>query len=140
MRSKKDWHAVFGRDVLQALFPAERADRFFDALFGDAAEGAYDIRLRFSGASGDRLEFEFHLIQRPGKCIDCSLTYGLPQVFARHPVIDIKGLVQDVGRLLTGAATCTGWRLGRTREVNSGLHIIPLHLELEDLPADSTSG
>ena len=32
------------QSFLESIFPAERTDAFFDALFGGAEEGAYDIR------------------------------------------------------------------------------------------------
>ena len=38
-----DWKQIFSRTTLRELFPQERTDAFFDALFGDASEGAYDI-------------------------------------------------------------------------------------------------
>ena len=36
---------VFTPECLNDLFPIQRTNDFFDALFGDAEEGAYDIRL-----------------------------------------------------------------------------------------------
>ncbi|MEZ4602550.1 MAG: hypothetical protein R2861_03820 [Desulfobacterales bacterium] len=33
----------------------------FDALYGDAAEGAYNIALKFKEHTADKLIFEFHL-------------------------------------------------------------------------------
>lgn len=126
-----DYNDIFTPDVLDKLFPADRADLFFDALYGDASEGAYDISLNFKIHRENRLEFELDLTQRPGKCITCSLTYGLPEVFKRHPVINISGLVQEIGRLLDGHAKCIDWQIGFTREVSSELHIIPLNILLE---------
>jgi len=116
---------IFTRERLDMLFPKDRADSFFDALFGDAGEGSYDISLEFKKQSEDRLEFEFHLKQRPGKCLVCNLTYGLPAVFSRHPVINVKGLVQEIVCLLDGASG-SKWQLGNTREISKKLHIIPL--------------
>ena len=40
---------LFTETALKQLFPAERADAFFEALYGDAAEGAYDITFSFQG-------------------------------------------------------------------------------------------
>jgi hypothetical protein len=122
---------IFTQDVLQTLFPEERADQFFEALFGDAAEGTFDIGLEFNAHSHDRLEFELHLKQRPGKCINCSLTYGLPDVFSRHPIININGLIQDIQQRLKGRANCIDWQLGFTREVSGELHIIPFTVFLD---------
>jgi len=119
---------IFSENVLAELFPAGRTNDFFEALFGDASEGAYDIRLRFNGYSSDTttLQFTLDLYERPGSCLVCSLTYGLPEVFARHPVINIKGLVQDIEKKLGGRATCTGWKLGATAQEQKSLHSIPL--------------
>ena len=122
---------IFTQDILQQLFPEDRTDQFFDALYGDAAEGTYDISLKFKRHSPNRLEFELHLLQRPGKCLHCSLTYGLPQVFSRHPVIDINGLVGNINQLLNGRARCIDWQFGSTLEKSDELHAIPLTILLE---------
>ena len=45
----KNIDQLFTEKVLKQLFPAERADAFFEALYGDASEGAYDIVVLFSG-------------------------------------------------------------------------------------------
>ena len=121
---------IFTPNVLKKLFPEDRADRFFDALFGDPAEGAFNISLEFKEHGQDRLEFELHLTQRPGKCLTCSLTYGLPNVFARHPIINISELVQEINGLLGGRARCVDWQLGLTQEVSGEHHIIPLVISL----------
>jgi hypothetical protein len=91
---KDPFDTLFTPDRLEGLFPADRADQFFEALFGDASEGAYDIELRYDGFRDNQLQFAFHLTERPGKCLSCSLTYGLPHVFSRHPVIGVAGLVR----------------------------------------------
>jgi len=119
---------IFTDDKLQALFPADRADAFFDALFGDAEEGSYDIALGYAGETGSTLNFELRLTQRPGKCLACNLTYGLPQVFSRHPIINVSGIADDVAKE-TGSASAT-WKLGATSEVSRELHIIPLQITL----------
>ena len=121
---------IFTTDVLKELFPEDRADRFFDALFGDPAEGAYNISLEFKRQEQDRLEFELRLTQRPGKCLNCNLTYGLPNVFASHPIINISGLVLEINRLLDGRAKCVDWQLGLTKEVSGDRHSIPLVISL----------
>ena len=71
------------------------------------------------------------LAQRPGKCITCSLTYGLPEVFTRHPIINIKGLVQNIEVLLDGRGRCVDWQLGSTQEISNDVHVIPLDIFLE---------
>lgn len=128
----KEMAAVFTREKLDELFPADRTNAFFDALFGDAEEGAYDISLRFdpTAQSAGRLLFELHLTQRPGRCLACNLTHGLPEVFSRHPLINIAGLVREIGSLLAGKATIAGWKLATTRQISKALHIVPLEIQL----------
>ncbi len=103
-----DWKQIFSRTTLRELFPQERTDAFFDALFGDASEGAYDIELAFDSydRAAKKLRFLLNLRERPGCCLACNLTYGLPEVFARHPVIDLKGLVRDIEGRLGGEMVC----------------------------------
>lgn len=125
-----DYHALFNQDKLDSLFPMERSNQFFEALFGDADEGAYDIRLAFKENQDNTLLFDLELHQRPGKCLACNLTYGLPKVFARHPIIDIKGLVAKLDKLLDGQAQCKEWQLGRVREMTRQLHIMPLMVDI----------
>ncbi len=132
MMADKDFGRLFTSEILKQLFPEDRSDRFFDALYGDAEEGAYDICLEYSGIRKNRLEFMLRLTQRPGKCISCSLTYGLPEVFSRHPIIDIKGLVQNIDALLDGNVRCVDWRMGSTREISKNVHAIPLEIVLEN--------
>ena len=127
----KGFEKLFTPDVLIQLFPEGRSDQFFDALYGDAEEGAYDISLEFSGAQGNQLEFMLRLTQRHGKCITCSLTYGLPKVFSRHPIINIKGLVQNIEACLDGRGRCVDWKLGSTQEISKDAHGIPLGITLK---------
>ena len=123
--------SLFPDEVLAQLFPEQRADEFFEALFGDAGEGAYDIRLRFKEDRGDLLEFELALSARPGRCLACNLTWGLPNVFARHPVIDIDGLVNRICAVINGGQRPASWELGQTRQVRKDLHVIPLRVTLQ---------
>jgi hypothetical protein len=122
---------LFSRDKLDTLFPLERSDQFFEALFGDSGEGAYDIRLAFKENQAGTLLFELELHQRPGKCLACNLTYGLPKVFARHPIIDINGIVAQLDQLLGDRARCRQWQLGSVREVSRELHVIPLAIDID---------
>lgn len=117
---------IFTRDWTDATFPPQRAEDFFEALFGGAEEGAYDIALRFVEQRGSEYEFSFDLIQRPGKCLVCNLTYGLPQVFSRHPVLNVKGVAEAVAAALGKTAADVSWKLNPTREVSAKLHVIPL--------------
>ena len=126
-------NGLFTKDILQNLFPKERADQFFEALFGDANEGSFDIGLAYTGHSPEQktLHFELLLTERPGKCLACNLTYGMPEVFSRHPIIDIKGLVRNVEELLGSGTRCDDWRLGSTRSMSGNLHVIPLTISMD---------
>lgn len=126
-----NYSTFFSQDKLDSLFPLERSNQFFEALFGDSDEGAYDIRLTFRENQADTLLFELELHQRPGKCLACHLTHGLPNVFARHPIIDINGLVAQLNQLLDGQARCRQWQLGSVREVSRQLHVIPLMIDID---------
>lgn len=123
--------ALFSQERLDALFPAHRADQFFEALLGDAGEGAYDIRLVFNKFEAGQLHLELQLHQRPRKCLACNLTYGLPKVFARHPIINIQGVVDQIDALMDDQGRCTGWNLGNTRELSRQLHVVPLVIEIQ---------
>lgn len=112
---------------LDAVFPPERTDAFFDALFGGAEEGAYDIRLVPLDVKDNDARLAFELRQRPGKCLRCSLTYGLPQVFQRHPVLDVAGVARAVAARL-GWQGDPVWELGPTEEVDAETHLIPFLL------------
>ena len=123
---------IFTKDVVQALFPPERTHDFFEALLGDADDGAYDIALTFEGydPAGQTLNFSLNLHERPGCCLACNLTQGLPEVFSRHPVINIKGLVQEIEKLLGGKMRCEDWRMGHTQQKGRSLHCIPLQIQV----------
>jgi hypothetical protein len=77
-----------------------------------------------------KLHFELQLRERAGKCLACNVTYGLPQVFSRHPVINLKGVVHEIETLLNGRTKCVDWTLHGTQAVSKELHIIPLTLTL----------
>lgn len=125
-----DFKELFTAEVLTELFPENRTNDFFEALFGDTEEGAYNISLQFAGQGQDRLDFEFHLNQRPGQCLACNLTYGLPEVFSRHPIINVKGVVAKIEEKLGGGIRCSAWELGATREHSRERHTIPLTITL----------
>jgi len=127
----KNFDKIFTEKTLKALFPDNVTDNFFDALLGDASEGAYNISLVFKGHEKDKLFFEFHLKQRPDKCLACNLTYGLPEVFLRHPIININGLVQNIKSIIGGYAKDLKWQLQSTVEISRKLHIIPMILDLK---------
>ena len=123
---------IFTQATLRDLFPAERSDSFFEALYGDIEEGAYDIELDYQGyAPNSRsLHFVFNLSERPGKCLACHLTHGLPEVFSRHPVIGIADLVSKINGLLGDQAECGEWHLGATQNLSRKLYGVPLTIKL----------
>ena len=125
---QKDFDSILTQEFLDELLPPERTDQFFDALYGDASEGAYDIRLEPISISGSRIVLAFNLLRRPDKCLVCSLTYGLPNVFTRHPLINIKGMVE---KLKEAGIPAKKWRLGDTEENSPSLHVIPLYIDLD---------
>jgi len=129
----KELTDIFTDATLAKLFPPEKTNDFFDALFGDAREGAYDISLKFITYTPDakELHFELHLLERPGKCLACNLTYGLPEVFSRHPVINLNGLVAEINSVLNGLLQAKDWKLKATRTVSSNVHVIPLVIIVE---------
>ena len=117
--------AVVTKAFVEELFPPQRTDAFFDALFGDAEEGAYTIRLVLRKVEPEAVHLAFDLHQRPGKCLVCSLTYGLPQVFQRHPIIDVAGIARAVAKRALWSPDEVKWTLGRTEEKSASLHSIP---------------
>jgi hypothetical protein len=128
----QDYRLIYSPATLARILPPTRADEFFEALFGDASEGAYDITLVFQEfqAARNQLVFELHLHERPGKCLACNLTYGLPEVFTRHPLLDIKGVVQQLVLLLGADTECREWKLGATQSRSKQLHVMPLAITL----------
>ena len=62
---------IFTAGVLGKLLPLQLSDDFFEALYGDSDDGAYDIHLAFKDYDSDRkmLSFELELHERPGKCL-----------------------------------------------------------------------
>ncbi len=119
-----DYKLIFTDEVLLNLFPEDRSDQFFEALYADISEGAYDISLCFKNRIDNKLYFEFHLNQRQDKCLVCSLTYGLPEVFLRHPIIGLNNLVKRVESLLPEGIKCVDYELGNTKQLSNNLHII----------------
>ncbi len=128
-----DMHALFTDEACDKIFPETKSNEFFEALFGDASEGAYDIQLRFEGfdEGANKIHFTLNLLERPGCCLACNLTYGLPQVFSRHPLLNIKGVVQELDTLLGDACTAGDWTLASTRSSSKSLHQIPLIIDLQ---------
>lgn len=130
--NENKFDSIFSKTILRELFPPSRTVDFFEALFGDNEEGAYDIILGFQGYAPDArlLTFNLELHERKGKCLACNLTHGLPEVFSRHPIINIKDLVEDIEKQLGGEVRCGEWRLGTTRQQRRDLHVIPLMITI----------
>ena len=114
---------VFTLEWASEVFPPERTDEFFEALFGDPEDGAYNIELTFVEARGDRLEFAFNLHRRGKQCLACNLTSGLPKVLYRHPIINAAGIAARVAADL--GAELVGWEIARTRQQSDALHLGP---------------
>ncbi len=123
---------LFSAETCSQLLPAATADQFFEALFGDAAEGSYDLELSYRGRDSGSLYFDIMLHERPGHCLACNLTYGLPQVFSRHPVININGIVEKINEMIGDLGETGGWKLGATRQQSQSLHVIPLVIEVKN--------
>ncbi|MFN2366171.1 MAG: pancreas/duodenum homeobox protein 1 [Desulfurivibrionaceae bacterium] len=124
---------IFTETVLTRLFPNDRTDAFFEALYGDIEEGVYDITLSYEGHDPDRkmLNFKLNLSERPGKCLACHLTQGLPEVFSRHPIINVAGIVAKIDEHLGDKGACGQWRLGSTETISRKLYAVPLTIELD---------
>ncbi len=122
---------VFTKENLEKIFPKSRSDEFFDALFGDAEEGAYNIELAYRESTNTTLVMELRLHERPNRCLACNLTQGLPQVFSRHPIINVQGIVKEIEGLLGGTYRCSSWSLGHTEQQKRSLHVIPLKIVVE---------
>ncbi|MBI4766112.1 MAG: pancreas/duodenum homeobox protein 1 [Deltaproteobacteria bacterium] len=133
---EKEFDLIFSDQRLNEIFPEARADQFFEALYGDLQEGAYTIGLRFKRFDSDRglLHFDLELKERPGKCLACNLTYGLPDVFSRHPIINIRGLVKELEKQAGNGFKFGEWSLSRTAPISKDLHTITLMIKVENLP------
>ncbi len=122
--------AIFTPERLATLFPPKRSEAFFEALYGDVDEAAFFIRLEFLRGDAQRLHFQFRLEELPGKCLACNMTYGLPKVFARHPVLNLNGLVSEIGQALDIPPDRLHGKLGHTVAHSSDLHLIPLTITI----------
>ena len=43
----------------------------------------------------------------------------------------IKGIAKNIDTLLDGKFSCTGWRVGTTKEKNRQLHVLPISFIIE---------
>ncbi|MDO5483624.1 MAG: hypothetical protein Q4F27_01825, partial [Desulfovibrionaceae bacterium] len=53
----------------------------------------------------------------------------LPQVFQRHPVLNVAGVARAIAQKLGWPEESINWRLGTTEEISRKLHAIPFLLE-----------
>ncbi len=112
------------QEYLDTLFPAERTDEFFEALFGDPEDGAYDIRLVLSRQEEAKIVLNYELHVREGECLACNLTSGLPLVFAKHPILAVEKTVEQIKEKM--AWDSANFEIGKTNQFSSELHFIPL--------------
>ncbi len=124
----KEIEAFFTPETLEELLPREQVEAFFEAFyFGE--EPAYDLALGFGGIQGNVLRLELLLKARPGQCLACNLTWGLPEVFARHPMLDLAGMIKRLEDKLSYAVE--SWELGPTEERGPDLHVVPVFVRLK---------
>ncbi len=122
---------MFSREVLQKALPRERIEAFLEAFyFGE--EPAYDMELAFGHFDSQEklLTLEIRLRARPGQCLACNLTWGLPRVFRQHPLLDLASTVKTVEAHLPNGWRVREWDVGFTEERGPDLHVIPLWLRL----------
>ncbi len=130
--SKEQFDLLFDKARCAQMLPPDKTHEFFEALFGDPSEGSYDIELAYEGSDSNNMHFALMLHERPGHCLACNLTQGLPQVFSRHPVIDVVGIVEQVDTLLGNEKNTGNWHLGATQQRGPSLHVIPLTIALNE--------
>jgi hypothetical protein len=133
MTENQELQHKFSQNILDQIFPLDKTNEFFEAMLGDASEGAYDIRLIYQGIKDNVLHFAFALSQRPEKCLVCSVTYGLPQVFKRHRIINMENIVNQIKAIL-GNVNILSWELQPTQPIENNVHLVPLHITLEQKP------
>lgn len=108
---------------IEEIFTPEKTDEFFDAIYGGAEEGVYTIVPVIKKLMPDMALLAFELRRRPGQCLKCSLTYGLPEVFRRHPLLNVAGLAREIAHKV--GWNNYSWELGETEEHGDDLHSIP---------------
>ncbi len=112
------------QNFLDNLFPEGKTDEFFEALFGDAEDGAYDIKLALAEQSADKIIIHYQLHGRPNKCLACNLTSGLPHVFTRHPIIASAKTAEAIAK--EAGFNEFDYAIGTTNQLSDALHLIPL--------------
>ncbi|HFC98410.1 MAG TPA: pancreas/duodenum homeobox protein 1 [Thermosulfurimonas dismutans] len=122
---------MFSEEQIKTLLPREKIEAFFEAFyFGE--EPAYDLELGLGHFDPEQrlVRLELRLKARPGRCLACNLTWGLPEVFKRHPALDLQGVVGRLEGLLPDGWKVRDWTLGTTEEIDEELHVIPLIVRL----------
>ncbi len=124
------------REVLaqkvKGLLPSEKVEEFFEAFyFGEEPAYHLELDLRDWDLEKGVLTLELRLIARPGKCLACNLTSGLPDVFRRHPILNLAGVAENAVRLLGDGYALQAWELGWTEQVNADLHVVPFIIRVK---------
>jgi hypothetical protein len=121
-------------EKLKELFPTGRDDEFFDAFYGGSEDGAFDIFFSFDSYRPDNSEliFGFNLKERPGKCMACNLTYGLPSVFEKSPIINLKRIINGINEMIAPHYEINGFMLGKTTPKAPKVNVIPLIIKIKN--------
>jgi hypothetical protein len=98
-----DIEDIFTKVVLDELLPPNLSDDFFEALYGDASEGAYNISLSFNSYDAEQ----------------------------KHPLINMQGIVENIVKLLDADVKLIDWKLGHTETPAAQTHVIPLKIQLD---------
>jgi len=123
---------MFSEEWIKGLLPRKKIEAFFEAFyFGE--EPAYDLELGLGEVSLEqkRIRLDLRLLARPGRCLACNLTWGLPPVLEKHPLLNLEEIVRRIEERLPEGLKVKNWELGAVREINSELHVIPLWIYLK---------
>ncbi len=118
--------------LIRSLLPKEKIEEFFEAFyFGE--EPAYELELGLRGWEPEKrlLTLELRLKARPGKCLACNLTSGLPEVFKRHPILNLAKVAEEAVKKLGDGYELESWDLGWTEQITRDLHVIPLIIKVK---------
>ncbi len=117
---------------IKSLLPAERVEEFFEAFyFGEEPAYFLKLGLREWNPEAGKIVLELRLKARPGKCLACNLTSGLPDVFKRHPILNLAGVAEAVVNRLGDGFRLESWELGWTERLNQDLHVIPMVIRVK---------
>lgn len=117
---------------IKSLLPAERVEEFFEAFyFGEEPAYFLELGLREWNPEAGKIVLELRLKARPGKCLACNLTSGLPDVFKRHPILNLAGVAEEVVNRLGDGFRLESWELGWTERLNPDLHVVPMVIRVK---------